>query len=85
MCSIIPALLHLFIDLHESVVGPVNENIFFSILTNLLGWLSIFTWLLCMTKGVFRKNNESPEEKNTSLHAEHRQSLIFKVKIISGI
>lgn len=80
--SIIPALLHLFIGLHESVVGAVNENIFISMLTNLLSWLFIFRChVICMTKWVFGMNNESSEEK-THLPSEHRLSLSFKVKII---
>ena len=32
-------------------------------LTNLLGWLFIFTWVLYMTKRVFGMKNESPEGK----------------------
>ena len=31
------SITSLFIDLRESVVGPVNGNIFISMLTNLLG------------------------------------------------
>ena len=64
------SITSLFIDLRESVVGPVNGNIFISMLTNLLGWLFIFTWVLYMTKWVFGIKNESPEgkkkKKNTS-------------------